>query len=210
MTTPYQRQRVLSSAGIRRHVEVGKVLVYSCSKCFSWPKLPNTTRTPDFVDVRQSHKSDNASIAVPQGIVSCFQNPTQIMHRYPTLQIVASSYDVLITSKVGSRNCMAPQAHTPPLTHFSVIQVAKLLVQHLHHSRLPIRILDQHAARTTDVIDNLDELAEAGRRATSLREAREAQVCALAVFEDDEEFDDEGDGLELEIYGGKRVSNLVR
>lgn len=108
-----------------------------------------------------------------------------------------------------SKRRMHPQAQTPPPHYATIVWIAKLLVQHLHHSRLTIRVLDQHAARTAYVVDDLDELAEAGCRATGLGEAGETEVCALAVFENDEELDDEGDGLELKICGSGLLANWV-
>ena len=74
-----------------------------------------------------------------------------------------------------------------------------VLVQDVHHRSLLLFVLDQHAASATDVFDDIDNLAEAGGSAARLGEAREAQVGAAPVFEYDEEFDDEGDGLDFKI-----------
>jgi hypothetical protein len=75
-----------------------------------------------------------------------------------------------------------------------------VLVQDIHHRSLLLLILNQHAASPADVFDNIDDLAEAGGCTARLREARETEVGAATVFENDEEFDDEGYGLDLQIY----------
>ena len=72
-----------------------------------------------------------------------------------------------------------------------------ILVQDLHHRSLLLLVLDQQAASTADVFDDIDNFAEAGGGAAGLREACEAEVSAASVFEYDEDFDDEGYGLDL-------------
>lgn len=94
---------------------------------------------------------------------------------------------------------MHVNAQAPPNRDFFVL-VAKLLVQDLHHRRPPLGVLNQHAASTADIVDNLDDFAEARCCATGLCEASEAEVCALAMFEDDEELDDEGHRLNFEVW----------
>ena len=81
-----------------------------------------------------------------------------------------------------------------------------ILAQDLHHRSSLFLVLNQHAASAADVLDNIDDLAEAGGGATSLREAGEAEIGAASVFEYDEELDNEGYGLDLEVYEGKCVS----
>ena len=72
-----------------------------------------------------------------------------------------------------------------------------VLVQDLHHRSLLLFVFYQHAASSADIFDNINDLAEAGGRATSLGESCEAEVGAASVFEYDEEFDDKGDRLDL-------------
>jgi hypothetical protein len=84
---------------------------------------------------------------------------------------------------------MSANAHTP-LRVRTVLRVVGFLVQHFHHRRLLVF-----------VFDNIDDFAETRCCAARLREACEAQVGALAVLEDNEEFDDEGDGFDLEVCG---------
>jgi hypothetical protein len=74
-----------------------------------------------------------------------------------------------------------------------------VLVQDRHHRSLLLLVFNQHAASPADVFDNIDDLAEAGRCTACLREAREAEVGAATVFENDEKFDNEGDGLDLQV-----------
>ena len=74
-----------------------------------------------------------------------------------------------------------------------------ILVQDLHHRSSLLLIFNQHAASAADVLDNIDDLAEAGCGATGLREACEAEVGAASMFEYDEELDNEGYGLDLEV-----------
>jgi len=86
-----------------------------------------------------------------------------------------------------------------------------ILVQDLHHRSSLLLVLYQHAPSAADVLDNIDDLAEARGGATGLREAGEAEVGAASVFEYDEELDNESDGLDLEVCEGKGVSmNLGR
>jgi hypothetical protein len=100
---------------------------------------------------------------------------------------------------------MPPHTYAPFVLH-SFFSIADLLVQDFHHSRLLLCVLDQHAASAAHVFDDIHHFAEARGGATCLREAREAEAGAVTVFEDDEEFDDEGDGLDLQIYRGEQVS----
>jgi hypothetical protein len=51
---------------------------------------------------------------------------------------------------------------------------------------------------SANVFNDLDCSAEAGRGAAGLGEAREAQICALAIFEDDEKLDNESYRLKVE------------
>lgn len=74
-----------------------------------------------------------------------------------------------------------------------------ILVQDLHHRSSLLLAFDQHAASAADVLDNIDDLAEARGCATGLREACEAKVGAASVFEYDEKLNDESYGLDLEI-----------
>ena len=100
---------------------------------------------------------------------------------------------------------MSPNTYTPFVLR-SFIFVADLLIQDFHHSRLLVSILDEHATSAAHVFDNIDDFAEARSGAARLGEAREAEIGALAVFEDDEELDDKGDGLDLEVC---RVGGLA-
>jgi hypothetical protein len=95
---------------------------------------------------------------------------------------------------------MSANAHTP-LRVRTVLRVVGFLVQHFHHRRLLVFVFDQHATRAAHVLDNIDDFAETRCCAARLCEACEAQVGALAVLEDNEEFDDEGDGFDLEVCG---------
>ena len=93
----------------------------------------------------------------------------------------------------------------PPNTYASFvfrsfIFVAALLVQDFHHSHLPLCILDEHAPSAAHIFDNIDDFPEARGGAARLGEARETKIGPTAVFENDEEFNDEGDGFDLEIY----------
>jgi len=81
-----------------------------------------------------------------------------------------------------------------------------ILVQDLHHRSSLLFVFNQHAASAADVFDNIDDLAEAGGGATGLREACETEIGAASVFEYDEEFDNEGYGLDFEVCEGKGVS----
>ena len=85
-----------------------------------------------------------------------------------------------------------------------------ILVQDLHHRSSLLLVLYQHATSAADVLDNIDDLAEAGGGATGLREAREAEVGAASVFEYDEKFNDEGYGLDLEVCDETCVSMDLR
>jgi hypothetical protein len=77
--------------------------------------------------------------------------------------------------------------------------VANCLVQNLHHSRLFLEILNQHAASLTNIFDDIDDFSKARCSAASLREACEAEVGALTMLENDEELNYEGDWLHFEI-----------
>ena len=81
-----------------------------------------------------------------------------------------------------------------------------ILVQDLHHRSSLLLVFNQHAPSAADVLDNIDDLAEARGGATGLREAGEAEVGAASVFEYDEELDDEGYGLDLEVCDETCVS----
>lgn len=72
-----------------------------------------------------------------------------------------------------------------------------ILLQNFHHVRLLLLVLNQHTARATHILDDIDHFAEAGGGAAGLREAREAEVSAVSVFEYDEEFYDEGYGFDF-------------
>jgi hypothetical protein len=94
----------------------------------------------------------------------------------------------------------------PPGIQASVIFFFHLgiLVQDLHHRSLLLLIFNHHTASPANVFDNIDDLAEAGGCTACLSEARETEVGAATVFENDEEFDDEGDGLDLQVYTHSR------
>jgi hypothetical protein len=81
----------------------------------------------------------------------------------------------------------------------SFFSVAVLLIQDLHHSRLLVRILDQHASSAAHIFDHINDFAEAGGGTAGLGEAREAEIGALAVFEYDVKLDDKGDRLDLQV-----------
>jgi hypothetical protein len=51
---------------------------------------------------------------------------------------------------------------------------------------------------SANILNNFDCSAEARRGAAGLGEAREAQICALAIFEDDEKLDNESYRLKVE------------
>jgi hypothetical protein len=51
---------------------------------------------------------------------------------------------------------------------------------------------------SANVFNDLDCSAEAGRGAAGLGEAREAQICAVTVFENDEKLDNENHRLQVE------------
>jgi len=59
-----------------------------------------------------------------------------------------------------SRRYISPNTYAPFVLR-GFLSVAVLLVQDLHHSRLLVRILDQHASRATHVFDHIDDFAEA-------------------------------------------------
>jgi hypothetical protein len=81
-----------------------------------------------------------------------------------------------------------------------------ILVQDLHHRCPLLFVLDQHAASAANVFNNIDDFAEARGSAAGLCEAREAEIGAASVFEYDEEFDDKGHGLDLEVCKVRCVS----
>jgi hypothetical protein len=85
-----------------------------------------------------------------------------------------------------------------------------VLVQDLHHRSLLLLIFNQHAASSANVLDNIDDLAEAGGCTACLSEARETEVGAATVFENDEEFNDEGDGLDLQVYTHLKLASYLR
>lgn len=85
------------------------------------------------------------------------------------------------------------------VTPYNLILVLHLLLQNLHHSRLLARIFNQHASSSANILDNINDFSEARGGTACLSEARKAKVGALTVLENNEELDDEGDGLHLEV-----------
>lgn len=76
----------------------------------------------------------------------------------------------------------------------------------LEHGIPLCNIFYEHTPSSADVLDNVDEFAEARSRSARLREPSEAELGAAIVMEDDEKFDDEGDRLALEIYSHKSLA----
>jgi hypothetical protein len=91
---------------------------------------------------------------------------------------------------------MPPGIQTPPFVFSFHLGI---LVQDLHHRSLLLLVLDQHAASTAHVFDNIDDFAEAGGCAAPTSASPASRRRAAPVFEDDEELDDEGYGLDLQI-----------
>jgi hypothetical protein len=94
---------------------------------------------------------------------------------------------------------MTPEVHASIASFCDAKLIVNLLVQDLHHGHLLLRVLDQHAASSANIFDNIDDFSEARSSTTSLCEACEAEVGALTVLKHDEKLDDERDRLDLEI-----------
>jgi hypothetical protein len=69
-----------------------------------------------------------------------------------------------------------------------------VLVQDLHHRSLLLLIFNQHAASSANVLDNIDDLAEAGGCTACLSEARETEVG----------------GLDLQVYTHLKLASYLR
>lgn len=101
---------------------------------------------------------------------------------------------------------MSLNAHTSSARYCVFILVANLLIQDLHHGRLLLWILDEHAPSAANILNDIDDFSEARRGAACLGKSREAEIGALAVLEDDKELDDEGHGLDLEICSNSMLA----
>ena len=74
-----------------------------------------------------------------------------------------------------------------------------------HHSDLPV-VADQHSPVPQNLLQRLHHLAEATRRTTLLREARDAEMRSLAVLDHSHDLSSEANFFHIQIYTRSSVS----
>lgn len=90
----------------------------------------------------------------------------------------------------------------------STCSTSLLELQDFEHVRFDFCRRHQKTPIAADVLNDGYGLTEAGSSPTCLCETSTAKVSELAVFTDDEEFDDERDWLDFEVYKSRLASDI--